>query len=130
MITGTLCEKVNQLIALITGWICVDKCVVVGFVTVSQDGEIAAVHGDNITVTRIGVGHYEITSPPGAQIAHSQVVNPFGSRDDIKSAFSNSFTQGQFWIGEGDNAGNPDTLRDYPFSVVWYGIEKRVTCSS
>jgi hypothetical protein len=126
-ITGTLCEKVNSLIALITGWQCVEVPVLTGYANVSQDGTINASCGD-FEITKTGVGEYQVTPPPGSETASLLLVEPAGSSDDVSIHLASSFTGGPLWIAEQDNGGNAGVRRDRPWSIKWYGKGKRVIC--
>lgn len=124
----TLCEKVNGLIATITGWKCEEVAVVTGYATVSQAGEVVAQCGD-FSIVRESTGRYTVTPPPGSQVAIPTVVEGPDTRDSIEIHMGTSFTGGTVHISEGDNGAGPNTPVDRAWSIVWYGKQKRVVCT-
>ncbi len=101
------------------------KLVPVGFANVNANGSIAASYGGPV-IQRLSVGRYQATTlPAGALTAQVTVVEAYATRDSVTPRLEDFAST--WHITEGDNGGPANTPRDRPHTVVWYGLEDRVT---
>lgn len=96
-----------------------DVCLPVGWVNVNADGTIADSCG-SAQVARTAVGTYALVAPAGAVTVQLHVVENLTDRDSIE-IHGVDFVGSTVHISEGDNSASANTLRDRPFSAVWYG---------
>lgn len=111
------------------GWRCEEVCVVVGFVTVSQQGEVFATCGGAV-VSKTGTGAYNITAPAGAETSNAWAIigePDNNNNNDVRAHFSSSFTTGDFHIEQQNGNGQWRDV-DKPFTIQWYGKRKQVIC--
>lgn len=122
-------QTIIEILCRLKDFKCDQVCGVVGYVTVSQAGDVVRSCGD-VTVNKTGTGLYNITAPTGAETSNAWAI--IGEPEDnnqrnIRAHFSSSFTTGDFHIEQRTGNGQWAEI-DRPFTIQWFGKVNRATC--
>jgi len=111
-------------------WRCEEVFMATGHINITAAGEVAPFSCPNgAVIEQTGVGTYEIiSSPPGTNSINITAIVDIDTRDGIHAHVDNSFANGNYWLGTGDNGGAADVPVTAPHSVQFFGKRKIVTC--
>lgn len=125
-------DSLEDLSGVPSDWRCEEVFMALGHLNLTFNGEVAPGSCPNgAVVERTGVGTYNIISAPvGSNSLDITTIVDVDSRDGLHAHPDNSFSQGIFWVGTGDNGAAPDILVDTPLSIRWFGKRTIVICDT
>lgn len=116
-----LCEKIDNISVGVSLDIAREVCcTVVGWANVNSDGTLSSECG-GVTSSRNSRGIYSLVPPVNAETLQLTVLET-AARDSIE-IHPLDFIGTTIQIHEGDNGTPQNSLRDRPFTAVWYGRE-------